>query len=101
MFRSDNWCGGTPGHAVALFGAIAALALVFGVHGVAFADDGPAYRSPPTESGPRSGPSAPGAERAPGSGQGESQQHRDQDNSGQHDFTPGCPYRDRPLNLLV
>lgn len=101
MFRSDNWCGGTPGNAVVLFGAIAVLALVFGAHGAAFADDAPAYRSPPTESGPSSGPSAPGAKRAPGSGQGESQGRGEQDNSGQHEFTPGCRYRERPLNLLV
>jgi len=102
MFRSDDRPHEAPGQALTLFGAIAVCLLLVGMQPTAtHAEDGPAYRAPPAGSTPRAGPAAPGAKQRPRSGQGEAPGPSDRDGSPRNEFTPGCPYRDRPLNLLV
>ncbi len=101
MFRSDDRRGHAPGKGLILFGATLAVAALIGTRSAALAEEGPAYRSPPSESAPHAVPAVPEAGQRPGAGRGEPPGATDQDGSRNHEFTPGCPYRDRPLNLLV
>lgn len=101
MLQFDDRTWRAPSrHAVLVAGAFA-FSAALAVPGLTLAQDGPSYRSPPVESAPRAAPAVPGDKAKPGGGQGEAPGAADRDGTRQDDFTPGCPYRERPLNLLV
>ena len=101
MFRSDERRSHAPGQGLILIGAMLALAVLIGMQGEALGQEAPAYKPPSAERAPGAGSVAPDAERHRGGGQGESPGASERDGYRQYEAPPGCPYRDRPLNLLV
>lgn len=102
MFRADEQLSLVPRRGLVQFGATTALvAMQLFVPLTAIAEDGPGYRPPATERAPNGAPAPPDAGQQPRGEEGGGAGNEGRDGARQPDSTPGCPYRDRPLNLLV
>lgn len=100
MFRSDDRAKNVPGYGLVRFEAMAAIAVLpFLVSLPALAEEEQGYRPPAAEAAPNGVPTPPGAGRQGDQGDGPDGEGRD--GARQPDFTPGCPYRDQQLNLVV
>ncbi|MBU2581152.1 MAG: hypothetical protein KJ622_05495 [Alphaproteobacteria bacterium] len=105
MFRSDDRRKCAPHHSTHHCGATAVLAALIAtlalVPVAAIGEEGSGQPPPAAGSPPNAAPGEPGVVRPPGGGNGGELGEPGQDGAQQPDSSPGCPFRDRPLNLLV
>jgi len=102
MFRSEDQRRCPPSPSRRLAGLIICVAALLVGHGLGLAQDGPADPSSPKA--PQSGTAVPEAGQRPDGAQGGRPEVPDgggRDGAAEPEAPSGCPYRDRPLNLLV